>query len=286
MKRNITIRQILTALLAGVLFAMLLSAPAFADTKSKRTKTIKVYDADGKMTSQTSYTYDSKGNTKKAVYKSLHYDYNTQKSSWVTSTTTYTRKYHANGNIKKVTSKSKDSSYVTTYDAAGRMLKSVDTYKSNGQNVKVVTTYKYGSNGNRKSSVTKRNGVLSSKSTYDSKGYLKTRKEYDEKGKKVVNTTKYTYKFSKGRMVKETEKRSDGGSTVWKYKYNKKGNQTQYQYTSKYKQSDGSFYTSTYGEKYSYSFNKDGTIKRRTCFDLKTGNKTGYTDYKYTKKKY
>ncbi len=285
MKKNTTLKRLVMTALAIMMITLMIPASVFAATKSKRIKSEKYYNADGKLQSQSSYKYDKHGNIVKYVDKYLDYDYETQKSFWRTNTATYTRKYYANGAIKKsVTKYSDGDSYTSTYDSNGHIKKSVSKNKSNGKTVTRTTTYKVRSNGLIKSSTTKEGKKVISKTTYGSNGRMKKRVEYNDKGK-VARTVTYSYKTSKGRTVQETQKASDGTKYVYKYKYDKKGRQTMWGYTDTYKDYNGKTQTYSYKETYKYKTNKDGTINTEYIYD-KDGKLKGRRVYTYTKKKY
>ena len=286
MNKNIALKRLVMTALAVMIITLMIPASVFAATKTRRTKTIKTYNSDGELTSQTSYTYDSKGNTKKEVNKNREFDHVDDKYKWIKSTTTYTRTYYSNGNIKKAVSKySTSGSYTSYYNSNGVLTKTVDKYKTDGKMITIVTTYKYRSNGKIKSSVTKRNQILKSKSTFDSNGRVKKRKEYDDKGKKVIRTTTYSYKTSNGRIIQETEKTSDGSKYVFNYKYNQKGDEILWAYTITREDYDGTPYTESLKETYKYKYNKDGSIKEKLTYDQE-GELSSRSVYTYTKKKY
>ena len=283
MKKNIALRRLVLTALAVMMITLLIPASVFAATKSKRVKNVKRYNPDGKLISETSYQYDSKGNIKKEVYK---FRTDLGKNTWTKRTTTYKRTYHSNGMPKKISSKCTDGTkYVSTYDSNGYLKKSVNSYKESGKTITSTTTYKRRSNGMPKSSTFKRGKTLSSKSTYDSNGRLKKRQQYDVNGKKVISTHTFTYKISKGRVIKETEKKSDGSQNITEYKYDKKGNLTMWKSTHIFKDEEGKTQTYSYKYSYKYKYNKDGTIKQESYYN-ETGKLEHRDVYTYTSKKY
>ena len=284
MKKNVSLKRTILIVLAALMICVLLPSTAYAASykKTRRTKSMKEYNASGKLIYSVDYTYDKKGNTTKYVSKSRNYE-----GKLSTNTTTISRKYNSNGTIKQVTYKySSGGKDVTTYDSNGRIKKSVYTYKSNNKTVKDVTTYDTKSNGMIKSCTTKRDGKLVRKETYNKNGDLSKTQEYDSTGKKILYTTTYTSKYNKkGQQTQYSYKRSDGDSYTAKYTYDKNGRQSSRTTTSTYVEYDGAITTYTDKVTMKYTLNKDKMVKERREYD-KDGKLSSRTVYTYTSKKY
>lgn len=316
MKRNVNMSRVIITILTAMLISVLLPTTAFAaktvkTVKTRRVQSEKEYNAEGELTYQWDYSYNSHGDITKMVITRREYNDETNTYAYVKSTENSTYKYNPNGTYKKSTHKYSDgdkSEY--TYNKNGNTKKYVSTYKNNeGKTVTETTTYKLRANGTRKSSVTKRGKTLVAKTTCNSKGNTTKEQHYDSTGKKVVSTITYSYKYnSKGRMLKQTkkssdgttetysydskgrmkqwtEKKADGSSWDYKYTYDKKGHQTKTTYTNVYAEPDGTKNTFSGTTTYKYILNKDGTVKEQSSYG-NDGTLMYRTVYTYTKKKY
>ncbi len=265
-------RKLTLLLLTVLALTLMMGLNASAATRRKLIKTVKEYNAKGKLTYVNSYKYNSKGDTTSRSWKNYDNGKVVDKGK-VTMKRSY---YKGTRRVKKITYKNSGSkytySYTYTYNSRGATKTSVYKNSDGGYS---KTTYK--TSGSRiKSSVTKdKNGKKTNSAKYDSHGNLKSSTYYYDGGK---STTTYKYTYKKGIVRKEVAKYSDGEVDTWYY--NSHGDLTK----SVYKYDDNT-YTYKYKNKY-----KGGYMKERTSYyynkDKKKYEKTGKSVYTYTSKTY
>ena len=120
--RTRTRKSIRSILLLAVALVIVLAMPASAASRKKLIKTIKYYDADGKLNEKVEYKYDSKGNMKS--YKSTWYE-----NGKPGGTYKYSRKltyWKGSRYLKKAVSKGDDWTTTITFNKKGVCLNPQD----------------------------------------------------------------------------------------------------------------------------------------------------------------
>lgn len=235
MKKGFSHRLFCTLLLLLAVLTALSAVPAQAAAKKKLPKSVKVYDANGKLSSVTNYTYDNRGNLKSTTVK-RYANGKLTKTEKLKYKNTY---WKGSKYLKKRVEKRDNYTYTTTYSKKG---------------VAQTEVYQY-SDG----------GVDEFKLKYNKKGDLVSAAKYDGSGK-LVFTTKYRLTYKNGRVVKKINK--DKAGSTYTYYYDKHGNMTKFAFLS----SDGTKVVSIYKITYKNGYRKsqdqytDGAYNGKTVY--------------------
>lgn len=264
MKTARTRKSWFSLLILTAALTMLMMIPSYAAEKRKLVKSYEMTDANGKLSAIVTYTYDSKGNRKKATYK----DYENGKLVETSSTNYKTTYWSGSSQAKKIVETTKGYKSTTEYTKSGlpkRWIRETGT--------DTITTDYTIKGGHLKKAVTKdSSGKVTSEEGFDSKGNTTYYISYDSKGKKSKSTYKMTYK--NGVLRKQVVTGSDKSSAV--YESDKHGNLIK----TVLKTADGQTYSFTVKIKYSGDY-----VKVRKTYDS-DGKLDTTTTYQYTSKAY